>query len=127
MYFIHAACLEGADAHQRVDGFSDIDLWLDAEDGREDDALAAVRSLLGTIAPLELDVRVAQQHPLIRQAFFRLHGVPEFLLVDTCVQSHSRQFVFTDGSSGERLLVLFDKDKSSASASSIRMLFGPGQ
>jgi hypothetical protein len=87
MYFIHAACLEGADAHQRVDGFSDIDLWLDAEDGREDDALAAVRSLLGTIAPLELDVRVAQQHPLIRQAFFRLHGVPEFLLVDTCVQS----------------------------------------
>lgn len=42
-------------------------------------------------------MEVDHPHPLIRNAFFRLQGVSEFLLVDLCVQSHSKEFVFTEG------------------------------
>ena len=107
--FVLAAWLEGADARGRVDEYSDIDLWLDITDGYEDQALAAVQRSLEGVGPLELCVEVEHPHPLIRQAFYRLEGVPEFLVVDTCVQSHSRQFVFTRGMEGEPTFVLFDK------------------
>lgn len=103
--FVHAAWLEGADPHERVDEYSDIDLWVDVADGREDRALEAVRTYLEESAPLELCIEVDHPHPLVRQAFYRPGGVPEFLIVDTCVQSHSRQYTFTE----ERTLVLFDK------------------
>jgi hypothetical protein len=107
--FVLAAWLEGADAHERVDEYSDIDLWLDVEDGCEGDALDIVRELLQRLGPLDFALEVEHPHPLIRQAFFRLSGAPEFQVVDTCVQSHSRQFTFRRGMADERVSVLFDR------------------
>jgi hypothetical protein len=49
------------------------------------EALEAVRDLLALLDPLELDVEFDHPHPLLRQAFFRLQGVSEFLLVDLWV------------------------------------------
>jgi predicted nucleotidyltransferase len=36
---VHALWLEGADARNKVDEYSDIDLWLDVEDGHEESVL----------------------------------------------------------------------------------------
>jgi hypothetical protein len=107
--FVLAAWLEGADAHDRADSYSDIDLWLDVEDGREEEALALVRDALSTIAPLDLALEVAHPHPLIRQAFFRPAGFPESLLIDVCVQGHSRNFTFRRGMQDGNVAVLFDR------------------
>lgn len=107
--FVLALWLEGADAHGRVDEYSDIDLWLDVVDGHEAEALEVVREVLDALGPLELAVEVDHPHPLIRQAFYRLAGAPEFLMVDACVQSNSREFMFTRGMAGERALVLLDR------------------
>ena len=48
---IHAAWLEGAGALNRVDACSDIDFWLDVEDGFEDDAIATVKTSLQILHP----------------------------------------------------------------------------
>ncbi len=103
---ICAAWLEGADALNRVDAYSDIDLWLDVKDGFEDDAISLVKSALESLGTLELEHHLEHPHPKIRQVLFRLEKTPKFLILDLCVQSHSRAEPFTEG---EALKILLDK------------------
>jgi hypothetical protein len=107
--FVLAVWLEGADAHTRVDEYSDIDLWLDVAVGHETSALEAVQAIIERFGPLGLAAEVEHRHPLLRQAFYRLAGAPEFQVIDTCVQSHGREFTFTRGMADEQVVVLFDK------------------
>ena len=103
---IYAAWLEGADALRRVDAYSDIDLWLDVEDGFEDDAITSIKTSLQSLGTLELEHHAEHPHPKIRQVFFRLEETSKFLILDLCVQSHSRAEPFLEG---EPLKILFDK------------------
>lgn len=105
--YIYAAWLEGADALGTIDTYSDIDLWLDVEDGREADAITAVRKWLKQVGTLELDHERDHPHPKIHQCFLRAQGMSKFCFVDLCVQSHSRTMTFTEGQ--DVLKVLFDK------------------
>jgi predicted nucleotidyltransferase len=103
---IYALWLEGADASETVDEFSDIDLWLDVEDGREESVLKQIEQHLSELAPLDLIYRKPDFHPQIRQCFFHLTGTWEFLIVDVCIQSHSREFEFGPN---DPVKVIFDK------------------
>jgi hypothetical protein len=107
---VHAMWLEGSLANGTADEHSDIDLWIDVDDGRLGDALAGCESILGRLGPLDRSYERPHPHPLIRQRFFHLAGTPETLTVDVCVQAHSRVFWFSHEWVEERPLVIFDRD-----------------
>lgn len=106
---VRALWLEGSFAAGTADDLSDIDVWLDVDDGHFDDALDWVAEILRRLGPLDLDYPRPHPHPLICQRFFHLVGTPEALTIDVCAQAHSRNFAFTLDVVHEVPLVLFDK------------------
>lgn len=106
--FVFACWLEGADATQTIDQYSDIDIWLDVADGKEKSIITKVKQILSNLAPVDLHYEEKHSNCHIRQIFFHLQGTSPFLIVDMCIQSHSRNSWFTRGV--EPVYVLFDKD-----------------
>jgi hypothetical protein len=105
---VFACWLEGADATNTVDQYSDIDIWLDVQDGREGEAFHAVENALFAIGVFDLSHEIEHPHPRIRQKFYHLAGTSEFWLIDVCIQSHSRGYRWTTGVE-DPPKVLFDK------------------
>jgi predicted nucleotidyltransferase len=103
---VHALWLEGADARGTVDEFSDLDVWLDVEDGQEEVVLKQIEQYLNELVPLDLAYKKPDFHPQIKQCFFHLTNTSEFLIIDVCIQSHSREVEF---SSSEPVKIIFDK------------------
>lgn len=102
---VQAVWLEGADALDRADEYSDLDLWLDVDAGSEEEALQTVRAAVLTFGPLDVEQVSPHPNPLIRQRFYRSAGLPPFLFVDVCVQTHGRDMAFGPA---DAFLPLFD-------------------
>jgi predicted nucleotidyltransferase len=80
----------GAAAFGRVDEWSDIDICVDAADGRVEDVFPEIEGALEKLARVELKYAVpAVCTPGYRQAFYRLEGVSPFILLDLAVFEHS--------------------------------------
>jgi len=108
-----AMWLEGSAASGHADEYSDIDIWLDVEDSKEQMMLNKTKEILEKIGPLDYDYqRRKHPHPKITQRFFHIKGTSEFLLIDLNVQSHSRDFFFTKNKEGEDVQVIFEKGGS---------------
>lgn len=103
---VYALWLEDADARNKVDEFSDIDLWLGVEDEHEENVLRELEQHLKNLATLDMVYKKSHPHPQIRQWFFHLANTSEFLILDVCVQSHSRKAAC---GKGDAVKVLFDK------------------
>jgi predicted nucleotidyltransferase len=103
---VHALWLEGADARGTVDEFSDLDIWLDVEDGQEESVMKQIEQYLNALAPLDMAYKKLDVHPQIKQCFFHLKNTAEFLIIDVCVQSHSREFEFGPS---DPVKAIFDK------------------
>lgn len=106
---VFAFWLEGADSLGTVDEYSDIDVWLDVEDGKEEDTFAALCQSLREIGELDICQEQENPDPKIRQRFYHIEGSSKFLLIDVCIQSHSREISFTNGFEGEKVMPIFDK------------------
>lgn len=106
---VYAMWLEGADAHGIDDEYSDVDIWLDVEDGEADAVMLSIKAILTAINPLDYDVEVDHPHPKIRQASFHIQGTPEFMILDICIQDHSRESAFLAGFADHKVKVVFDK------------------
>ena len=110
--FIYAMWLEGADASGTVDEYSDIDFWVDFEDGFEQQAYEVVENALSEIAELDYKFVTKHGHPKIRQRIYHLAGSSEYLMIDFCWQLHSRpknEYWYIKGNLIESAKVLFDK------------------
>ena len=114
--FVAAMWLGGSEAWGRADQWSDVDLQLLVDDDRVADAFAAVEAALEPFGPVELCFRVPEPtwhgHA---QAFYRLAGLGEFVLLDLAVMKRSSR-----GQLGERerhgeRVVLFDRAGEAAS------------
>ncbi len=82
----------GAAAWGRVDQWSDIDLGLLVEDGREQDTFHAVEACLSVLSPVEMRFEMPQ--PTLNgqpQAFFRLEDAGPFLLIDLSLMKPDRE------------------------------------
>lgn len=81
-----AAWLAGADAYGRVDRWSDIDLFVEVEDGHFDDAFLVVEKALEELAGIEQRWEVPQPtwHGG-RERIYRLVTASPYLLVDAAV------------------------------------------
>jgi hypothetical protein len=108
---VFALWLEGADAHKRFDKYSDIDIWIDVEDKHIGKTFNVIKEILAKLSPLDYFYEVNHPHPKIHQAFFHLQDSSEFLVIDICIQKHSRNFWYTKGYKDEKVKILFDKKK----------------
>jgi len=108
--FINAVWLEGADAHNRVDEYSDIDLWIDADDEKIDQAFDALVNCLNQFGELDLKIKQNHNDDVISQRYYHLKNTSPFLLIDVCIQKHSREMKFKVEHTDEKPLILFDKN-----------------
>jgi len=84
--YVHAFWEAGAIAFNRVDEWSDIDLYLVADDDKVEACFGVFEDALKSLSPLKLKYEV--QHPPesgLFQAFYRLEDVNEYLVIDLAV------------------------------------------
>jgi hypothetical protein len=109
---VHAYWLEGADSLNAVDEYSDIDIWLDVEDGFEDAVFYIAEEEFLKLGSLDFKSSVNHKHPKIYQNYYHIQRTSEYLLIDFCIQSHSRdknEVKFVKGDILEYPKVIFDK------------------
>jgi hypothetical protein len=109
---VHAYWLEGSDALNAVDEYSDLDIWLDVEDGYEDIVFSLAEEEFLKLGNLDFKFSVRHAHPKIRQNYYHIEGTSEYLIIDFCIQSHSRdkeEVKFVEGDILEFPKVIFDK------------------
>lgn len=106
---VFAFWLEGADASGLLDEYSDMDMWLDVEDGQENSIFQRVEEILKNLGELDFAYEQEQPYPQIRHKNFHIKGTPDSLLLDVCIQSHGREFEFTKGLRGEEVKIIFDR------------------
>jgi hypothetical protein len=90
--FVNALWEGGAVAFNRLDEWSDIDICVDTDDDKVEEVFPVVERALEGIAPIELkyEVPFPPSHHY-SQAFYRLKGTSEFLLIDLAVFKHSSE------------------------------------
>jgi hypothetical protein len=88
--YVHAVWEGGAVAFDRVDQWSDIDICVSADDGRILECFPIAERALSALAPIALKYEMKQtMSPGYAQAFYRLEGTSECLLVDFAVFKHT--------------------------------------
>jgi hypothetical protein len=88
--YVHAFYESGAIAFNRLDEWSDLDLYLVVDDGRADDAFIAVETALKSLSPIRQKFAIPQlPWPGVSQAFYRLERASDYLLIDLAVISLS--------------------------------------
>lgn len=107
--FVYAFWIEGSAARDAMDEYSDLDLWFDVEDGKEDKILAEIEKIFLKLGSVDYSYRPEKPHPQIIYKIFHITDTSELLLLDVNIQSHSREFIFTKGLRGEEVRVIFDK------------------
>lgn len=84
--YVHAFYESGAIAFNRIDEWSDIDLYLVVDDEKVDDAFGAVEAALRSLSPIKQKFAVPRlPWPGVAQAFYRLEQASEYLLIDLAV------------------------------------------
>ena len=84
--FVYALWEGGALAFGRLDQWSDIDICASAEDDRVLECFPLVERALEAVAPIKLKHEVKQTlSPGYVQAFYRLEGTPDCMLVDLAI------------------------------------------
>ena len=106
---VFALWLEGADSNNTVDKFSDIDVWFDVADGKEKEVFRAVERVLRKLDEVTSLGLLDNPNPQIMTRAYHLAHTPSTLLIDICIQRHSRKFVFIKEHTHEYPKVLFDK------------------
>ncbi|MFA7674141.1 MAG: hypothetical protein WCY62_09865 [Clostridia bacterium] len=111
--YIYALWIEGSDANGTSDEFSDIDIWMDIADAKENDAIEAAEKALLELAEFDYKYIMRHNHPKIRQRIYHLKGSSEYLMIDFCWQLHSRpkdDYSYYTNDPIEKVKILFDKD-----------------
>jgi len=82
--YVHAFWEAGAAAFNRIDTWSDIDLYIVVDDAAVPQTFRVVEESLAALSPIRLTPEVSWPTPSgIRQKFYHLQGTSEYLLVDS--------------------------------------------
>ena len=109
---VHVMWLEGSYATGKHNAQSDIDVWLDVDDGSFDSCLADFRLKLQGLAEIEKEIArgIYSESPKLMKQTFILKGFPEGQHIELDLQEHSRRFKFSRKE--HTLKILFDKDQT---------------
>jgi hypothetical protein len=81
--FVHAFWEGGAIAFNRVDQWSDIDLYAAVDDDKTEDAFLVVEQALKALSPMKQKLKVPQlPWQGLHQVFYKLENTSEYLLID---------------------------------------------
>jgi predicted nucleotidyltransferase len=84
--YVHALYEGGAIAFNRIDKWSDIDLYIVVDDEKINETFDAVEIALKSLAPIKHNYNVPKlPWPSVSQAFYRLEQTSEYLLIDLAV------------------------------------------
>ncbi len=84
--YVHAFYEGGAAAFNRIDKWSDIDLYAIVQDEKVEETFIAVENALKSLRPIKQKLRTPQlPWPGISQIFYKLEAANEYLLVDFAV------------------------------------------
>jgi hypothetical protein len=108
--YAHAFYEGGAIAFNRLDEWSDIDLYLVVDDGKVDEAFLAAEKALKTLSSIKQKFEVKQLPWLgVYQAFYRLEGASEYLLIDFAVLTLSSAEKFLEPEIHGKAVFYFNK------------------
>ncbi len=108
--YAHALYEGGAIAFNRLDEWSDIDLYLVVDDDKVDEAFLVVEKALKTLSPIKQKLEVKQlPWPGVSQAFYKLEGSPEYLLIDFVVLTLSGPEKFLEPEIHGKAVFYFNK------------------
>ncbi|MBS7633657.1 hypothetical protein KEJ15_08625 [Candidatus Bathyarchaeota archaeon] len=84
--YVHAFWEGGAAAFNRIDQWSDIDLYAAVDEDKVQETFNTIEKTLGTLSPIEEKLEVPQlPWPGISQIFYKLKNASEYLLIDFAV------------------------------------------
>jgi hypothetical protein len=108
--YIHAFWEGGAAAFNRIDEWSDIDVYLIVDDKKAAEAFVAVEKALKSLSPIKQKYEVS--HPPqsgIFQAFYRLKDANEYLIIDLAVLTVSSPDKFLEPNVHGKVVFYFNK------------------
>lgn len=108
--YVYAMWLEGADGLNKVDEYSDLDIWFDVEDSMRNSFIEELVSKLSELG--RIDSRMNKVTSEIFQSNIHLENTSEFLTIDLAAQNDSRDryaTCFIKGSITEVPLIIFDR------------------
>lgn len=110
--FIHAMWLEGSYATGKFNEQSDIDVWLDVDEGEFERSVDIFRKVLSEIVTIDHETTrgVYSDDPKLMKQTFVLKDFPPGQEIELDLQEHARDFVFSR--SEHVIKVLFDKDST---------------
>lgn len=108
--YVQAMWEGGAAAFHRIDDWSDLDIYVVADDERVTDVFRVIERALSRLTPITLAYEVPQPtwhgHA---QKFYRLSGASEFLLLDLVVMRQSQPNKYLQPEIHGQVVVHFDK------------------
>lgn len=103
----HAMWIAGSIAEGFADEFSDVDLWVDIEAGKDKEIFDLIEKFLESKG--ELDAKLGRSlEPPFTHRVYHLAGTNPYHFIEFTLHTHSDQYDPTEGS--RTLKVLFDKD-----------------
>jgi predicted nucleotidyltransferase len=109
--YVHAFYEGGAAAFNRIDEWSDIDLYVIVDDEKADAAFLAVEKTLESLSPIEQKLKTPQlPWPGVFQTFYRLKNASEFLLIDLAVLKPDASEKFLEPLMHGNVVFYFNKD-----------------
>jgi hypothetical protein len=111
---VHAMWEGGAAGFGRLDRWSDLDVYIDADDDRIDYVLGLVERALIALSPIELEYRPAHALPTVPErmyahAYYKLEKANRFLLVDVAVIKHGSPEKFLEPGAHGHASFIFNK------------------
>jgi predicted nucleotidyltransferase len=88
--FVHALYEGGSAAFNRVDEWSDIDLYAVVDDGKMKDTFSEIEKALESLSPIAQKLEIPQlPWPGVSQVFYKLKVTSQYLLIDFAVLENS--------------------------------------
>lgn len=104
---VHAMWIAGSVAEGYDDELSDIDLWLDIDDGRDEAVYESIEKFLRSKGDLDVNFREDMRPPFTHKVYHLAHVNP-YHFIEVTLHSHSHNYEFVEGV--RKVKVLFDKD-----------------
>jgi len=108
--YVHAFWEGGAAAFDRIDEWSDIDLYLIVDDKKTDETFLAVEKTLKSLSPIKqkYEIRHPQSSGLF-QTFYRLEDASEYLVVDLAILTFTSPDKFLEPETHGNAIFYFNK------------------
>jgi hypothetical protein len=108
--FVHAFYEGGAAAFNRIDEWSDLDLYLVVDDEKVNETFLIVEKTLKSLSPIKQKIDLPQTPwPGVSQAFYRLKDANEYLIIDLCVLKLSSSEKFLEPEIHGNVVFYFNK------------------